>query len=190
MLVEIEGAGKFHTITKASTIERDIVIANLLRASGAQAAFLEKVTAGLEPDTAVFEAFAASGMVFDFLGAALMPVADEAAPRPHWLQRLTAWVLQRPGAAARGHGGDPLNWTPAIGAATAERLKHVTAPAGKQMLTHLVVAAATSFFMAGLHSLVTSRSSLRAMMEGGTAVRPKTTGGNGSAAPMSSESGR
>ena len=188
MLVEIEGAGKFHTITKLSTIERDIVISNLLRTSGAQVAFLDKVAAGVEPDTAVFEAFAGSGKVFEFLGAALMPAEDESVPHPHWLQRAIRWLFWWLPAPPRvGHGGDPLNWTPEIGAATAERLKKVTAPAGKQMLTHLVVAAATSFFLAGLHSLVTSRSSLRAMMEG-TEARPNGHG-NGSAAPMSSAPG-
>ena len=189
MLVEISGAGKYRLITQTSTIERDIALSNLLRTSGAQAACLGKLAAGEEPDTAVFEAFAGSGTVFEFLGAVLMPVADESVPRPHWLQRFAAWVLQRPALAPRGHGGDPLNWTPEIGHATAERLKKVSAPAGKQLLTHLVVAAAKSFFLAGLHSLATSRSSLRATMEG-TPPQAQPTRGNGHAESMSSEIGQ
>jgi hypothetical protein len=180
MLLEFEGAGKFRLITNVSTIERDIALSNLLRSSGAQAAMLEALTASEEPDARVFNAVAASGRLFDLLGAALMPLEDAQAPPRLWWQKL----LRIYPPASVGHGGDPLKWTPEIAANTAERLKHVTTPQAKQLLTLAVVELVKAFFLAGLHSLVTSRNSLRAIAE---RVEARPAGANG--ASMNSETG-
>lgn len=129
MILEFEGAGSYRLITD-STIERDIALSNLLRACGAYDAFRGALEQGGDVDSRLFEAVTVSGKLFDILGASLIP-----------------------------EGTDPLAWTPAIARETAEALRRITSPAAKQLLIASVVELVKAFFLAGLHSLATSRRS-------------------------------
>lgn len=129
MVLEIEGAGNYQLITRR-TIECDIALSNLIRSSGAAQAFTDALEAGEDPDSRVFAAVSGSGKLFDILGAALVP-----------------------------EGIDPLEWTPKLQQQTADTLKRVTSDAGKHTLLLAIVPLVTSFFLAGLHSMVTSRNS-------------------------------
>lgn len=181
MRLEFEGAGAYRLITHG-TIERDIALSVILKNSGAQDAMLSALGAGKNPDAAILDALSASGMLFDFLGAVLMPVADDEPkplPRP-WLRRTLDRLLgTQPPPAPPGHGGDGLKWTPEIGKATGEKLKHVMAPEAKRILTIAVVELVKGFFLAGLHSLVTSPNSLRELAERVTAEAQPGNGPNG-----------
>lgn len=129
MILEFEGAGVFRLMT-ASTIERDIVLTNLLRSSGVEQAMIDALSAGREPDSDIFAAVTSSGKLFDILGAVLVP-----------------------------DGFDQLQWTPQQGKETAEKLRHLTAPQAKAMVLHSIVALVKACFLKGLSSLATSPNS-------------------------------
>jgi|SRR5579863_274753 len=129
MLLDLGDAGTFR-LMKQSTIERDIVLSNLLASSGAKQALVEALENGNDTDAAIFTAVMASGKLFEILGAALEP-----------------------------EGADALKWTPAVGAHTAQALKKITTPQAKRLLLTCVPALVTGFFLAGLHSATISRKS-------------------------------
>jgi hypothetical protein len=129
MLLEIEGAGTYRLIT-SSTIERDIALANLLRACGLEDVIYNAIAAGREPDAEIFAAVSGSGKLFDILGACLIP-----------------------------EGVDQFTWTPKIGNDIAEKLRHVTHEKAKQIILQSVVELVKSFFLKGLYSYATSRNS-------------------------------
>jgi len=126
----LEFEGTNYQFATRSTIERDIRLSNLLRESGVQEAMLAALTAGEDVDARIFGALTQSGKIFDILGCALVP-----------------------------EGVDPIYWTPALARETAEKLKKIASDAAKQLLLESVVGLVKAFFLAGLHSLATSRRS-------------------------------
>jgi hypothetical protein len=129
MIIELEGAGIFRLMTR-STVERDIVLSNMLRSSGAEQAMRDAIIGERNPDGEIFQAVASSGKLFDILGASLAP-----------------------------DGMEDLEWTPACGLETSSRLKAISAAQAKILLLSCVVELIKAFFLAGLLSTATSRRS-------------------------------
>jgi hypothetical protein len=131
MKTEYTFAGRKFRALEVSTLEHDIFFMNQVRAAG-----LDKfaVPEGEQPEQTtvrILHEVLASGKVFVILGALLIP-ADIA----------------------------DLDWTPELGAQTADFMRKLIAPDDKQQIQPLIISLVRHFFQSGAVYSTNSRSSL------------------------------
>jgi hypothetical protein len=123
----IKLGSKSFDVVKASTIEWDVTLLQLLQGCGLSDVVMHQGETAEGLAHRVYRTLMSSGAVFEILGCALIE-----------------------------HGTDVYTWTPAMMRETADHIRKLHAPEDKAAITSQIVSLVTSFFVQGLLSLSTS----------------------------------
>jgi hypothetical protein len=135
---DLKFGGREFVLITASTVQRDIVLGQLLDSAGVKEAIAENIADDQSMNMAIAAALMRGDRLFDLIGCSLVPV-----------------------------GTDPLKWTPELGHETAQFFAVLPGESNTKRVLAAGIAFVRAFFMVELLSMTVSRKYSPVPMETG-----------------------